>query len=170
MNRIRVQSFDASLHPLAQYAYQMDEPKAHKRSVNFAMGVSELCALDDGSLLVLEREFRVPKLKIGSYVINKIYQVFPDREETIENDKPLSDDSPYMTKYLLAKWRTRLNITARSIANYEGMCLGPRLADGSQSIILVADSQNRYKGVLKDWLKTLIIKPADNQQSNVNDY
>lgn len=170
MNRIRVQSFDASLHPLAQYAYQMDEPKAHKRSVNFAMGVSELCALDDGSLLVLEREFRVPKLKIGSYVINKIYQVFPDREETIESDKPLSDDSPYMTKYLLAKWRTRLNITARSIANYEGMCLGPRLTDGSQSIILVADSQNRYKGVLKDWLKTLIIKPVDNQQSNVNDY
>ena len=75
-----------------------------------------------------------------------------------------------MTKYLLAEWRTRLNITARSIANYEGMCLGSRLADGSQSIILVADSQNRYKGVLKDWLKTLIIKPADNQQSNVNDY
>ena len=42
-------------------------------------------------------------------------------------------------------------------ANYEGMCLGPKLEDGSQTIILISDSQSRYKGVLQDWIKTLVL-------------
>ena len=58
-------------------------------------------------------------------------------------------------KQLLTEWRTKLTLFSRSLANYEGMCLGPVLADGSRVIILVADSQNQYGGVLKDWLKSL---------------
>ena len=49
-------------------------------SLAYAMGVSELCALDDGSLLVLEREFRVPKKLIGASVEQKLYRVVPKPE------------------------------------------------------------------------------------------
>ena len=59
----------------------------------------------------------------------------------------------------MAEWRTRLTLAGRSLANYEGMCLGPTLADGSRVIVLVADSQNQYGGVLKDWIKTLRLAP-----------
>ena len=34
---------------------------------------------------------------------------------------------------------------------------GPRLADGRQLLVLVADSQNQYKGVFKDWFKTVVM-------------
>ena len=79
----------------------------------------------------------------------KLYVVDP--RESTTSSRPLS-------KRLLCSWRTKLNLTARGWANYEGMCLGPRLADGSQVIILLSDSQARYAGVLKDWWKTLVIR------------
>jgi hypothetical protein len=37
------------------------------------------------------------------------------------------------------------------------MCLGPQLADGSQVLILLSDSQGQYAGVLKDWFKTIVL-------------
>ena len=54
--------------------------------------------------------------------------------------------------------KTRLNLLARSLANYEGMCLGPRLADGRRVVVMIADSQSQYKGILKDWLRTICIE------------
>ena len=98
---------------------------------------------------MLEREAFVPRTKIGAFVACKLYVIDP--RETTSPDRPL-------TKRLLTEWRTKLNLTARSWANYEGMCLGPRLPDGDQVIILVSDSQSRYAGVLKDWWKTLVIR------------
>jgi len=43
-----------------------------------------------------------------------------------------------------------------SFANYEGMCLGPKLQDGRQVLILISDSQNQQYGILRDWLKTIM--------------
>ena len=94
--------------------------------------------------------------KIGSYVNCKIYIVKPkdgqcsDFSDNILNVKPLE-------KTLLAEWMTAIGLLDFSIANYEGMCLGPRLQDGGQVIVLVADSQNQYGGILSDWLKTFVI-------------
>lgn len=157
-NRLRIQSFGLDMKPRLQYAYLMDQPRAFQEAGQYAMGVSELCALPNGTLLVLEREFYVPKSKLGAFVTNKIYQVFPSRSQAIDAEKPLNASSPYMAKYPVAEWTTRLSLFSYRIANYEGMCLGPRLSDGSQLLILVSDSQGQYAGVLKDWFKTILIK------------
>ena len=42
-------------------------------------------------------------------------------------------------------------------ANFEGLCAGPKLSDGRQVLLLVADSQNQYRGVFRDWFKTIVI-------------
>lgn len=157
-NRLRLQSFDTDLKPRSQYAYLMDRPKAFRESGEYAMGVSEVAALDNGSLLVLEREFFVPKAKLGAWAVCKLYQVFPDKSQPLNTTEPLTADSPYMSKHLLAEWTTRLGLFTHRIANYEGMCLGPELADGSRVLVLISDSQNQYAGVLKDWFKTIVIK------------
>ena len=36
-----------------------------------------------------------------------------------------------------------------------------RLADGSLILLMIADSQNQYRGILCDWLKTLIVRKGD---------
>ena len=143
---------------MTTYAYQMDKPSTHKKADIYVMGVSELCALPDGQLLVLEREAFIPKIKIGAFCKCKLYLINPLNSEEFSMKEKFSADTPFLKKRLLAEWKTGLSLSKRSFANYEGMCLGPKLEDGSQVIILLSDSQDQYAGVLKDWFKTIVIR------------
>ena len=143
---------------MTTYAYQMDQPSTHKKADIYVMGVSELCALPDGQLLVLEREAFIPKIKIGAFCKCKLYLINPLNSEEFSMKKKFSSDTPFLKKRLLTEWKTGLSLSKRSFANYEGMCLGPMLEDGSQVVILLSDSQDQYAGVLKDWFKTIVIR------------
>ena len=140
------------------YAYQMDQPSTHKKADIYVMGVSELCLLPDGQLLVLEREAFIPKIKIGAFCKCKLYLINPLNSEEFSMKEKFSSDTPFLKKRLLTEWKTGLSLSKRSFANYEGMCLGPKLEDGSQVVILLSDSQDQYAGVLKDWFKTIVIR------------
>lgn len=153
----QVSSKKASRYMTA-YAYQMDQPSTHKKADIYVMGVSELCALPDGQLLVLEREAFIPKIKIGAFCKCKLYQINPLNSEEFALKEKFSSDTPFLKKRLLTEWKTGLSLSKRSFANYEGMCLGPKLEDGSQVVILLSDSQDQYAGVLKDWFKTIVIR------------
>ena len=143
---------------MTTYAYQVDQPSTHKKADIYVMGVSELCALPDGQLLVLEREAFIPKIKIGAFCKCKLYLINPLNSEEFSMKEKFSSDTPFLKKRLLTEWKTGLSLSKRSFANYEGMCLGPMLEDGSQVVILLSDSQDQYAGVLKDWFKTIVIR------------
>lgn len=147
-NILRLQSFDDDLQPQEQYLYQMDAPQAPAEAANYAMGLSGMCALDDGRLILLEREFFVAPGKLGSFVHCKLYIVNPSATAA----------DCLLEKRLLLEFRTHLSLLGRGLANYEGICTGPRLADGSRTLLLICDSQNRYGGVLKDWFKVIVLK------------
>lgn len=142
---------------LKSFAYEMDKPSVNRKAETYVMGVSELCVLPDGQLLVLEREAFIPKIKLGAFCKCKLYVVNPWKEKTFPLTENFDEKTPFVSKRLLTEWKTGLSLFDRSFANYEGMCLGPQLEDGSQVLILLSDSQNQYAGVLKDWFKTLVI-------------
>ena len=130
---LRIQTFGDDLQPRRQYLYRPDAPISRK----YFQGVSELCPLPDGRLLVLERQLRVPRLKIGARSVVRIYETTPSDGEVLE-------------KRLVKEIKGSITITSRRFANCEGMCLAfPNL------LLIIADSQNRYKGVLRDWLITM---------------
>lgn len=143
---LRIQTFGDDLTPRRQYLYKQDAPISSKH----IYGVSELCALDDGRLLVLERQIRIPRLKVGASVTTRIYEVTPGQET-------------FLTKQLIKELRTRLTLFSRRFANYEGLCQLSYLPADSldkplsrqRLLLLVADSQNRYKGILRDWFLLL---------------
>ncbi len=146
-----------SEYPMAAYAYEMDKPSVSRKAETYVMGVSELCVLPDGQLLVLEREAFIPKRKLGAFCKCKLYVVNPWQEKPFPLSEPFGKETPFIGKRLLTEWKTGLSLFDRSFANYEGMCLGPQLEDGSQVLILLSDSQDQYAGVLKDWFKTIVI-------------
>ena len=154
----QVSSKKDSRYMTTTYAYQMDQPSTHKKADIYVMGVSELCALPDGQLLVLEREAFIPKIKIGAFCKCKLYLINPLNSEEFSMKEKFSSDTSFLKKRLLTEWKTGLSLSKRSFANYEGMCLGPMLEDGSQVVILLSDSQDQYAGVLKDWFKTIVIR------------
>ena len=132
---IRLLAFGDDLQLKREYLYQPDQPLSPKH----IYGVSEVCALSDGRLLVMERQIRVPRLKIGASTLTRIYEVTPGSDE-------------HLQKQLVTEFRTRLSITSRKFANFEGLCqVSPSL------LLLIADSQNQYKGILRDWFRLITI-------------
>ena len=156
--KMKEESSKETLPYMTTYAYQMDQPSTYKKADIYVMGVSELCALPDGQLLVLEREAFIPKIKIGAFCKCKLYLINPLNSDGFSMEEKFSADTPFLKKRLLTEWKTGLSLSKRSFANYEGMCLGPKLEDGSQVVILLSDSQDQYAGVLKDWFKTIVIR------------
>ena len=131
---------------LRQHAYTLDVPKPKRKGI-LINGVSELCALGGGRLLVLERTLRIPPLKIGSYAECRLYVVQPSADGQLQKNH-------------LHTFRTRINLLRRNFANYEGLCVAKRLTDGSLILLMIADSQNQRKGIMRDWLKTLRLPPT----------
>ena len=97
-------------------------------------GISELCLLDDGTLLALEREFSVvlvPRFRC------RIYETDFSRATDVSDRKALADGPAF------GRVRKRLLHETTGFAMYEGMCLGPKLADGSRILVLVSDGDDK---------------------------
>lgn len=160
-NLLRLQSFGSDLRPEAQYTYLTDAPEALGSPALYAFGVPALTVLPDGRLLVMEREFFVTPAHVGSWVNTKLYVVDPAQgEPTAIGDTPERLREKALTKTLVASFDTHMKLINWRLANYEGMCLGPRLADGRQTVLLVSDSQGGYgkRNIrLKDYLRVVIL-------------
>ena len=161
-NLLRLQSFDNNLQPVAQYAYRMERGKSSDYGKIYAYGVPEITALPDGRLLVLEREADVSNGYLSSEVNCKIFLVNPTQGWQIDSSTNLQqlDANRFLVKALIHSFTTKLTPFKQTFANYEGMCLGAKLLDGSQTVLLVSDSQGGYgKGPvhLKDYIRVLIL-------------
>lgn len=163
---VRLMVFGDDLRLKHVYLYEPDAPISRKH----VYGVSALCALSDGRLLVMERQIRVPKLKVGAKTLTRIYEVgLNDEKQTAKQDSTKQQGSTkqqdstkqqaptkgqdLLKKKLVTEFRTRLTITSRKFANFEGFCqVSPSL------LLLIADSQNQYKGVLRDWFRLELLE------------
>lgn len=162
-NRVRLLSFDDKLQPSLSYVYEIDEPTKGDKKGNGVHGVASMLALDNGKVLVLEREAFSPKRKVGAFVRHKIYIVDLPHEQPVSLTTPMSQvtDQQVVKKELLVEFKTSLTLFKRTLANYEGMCLGPRLDDGRQTLLLIADSQNgmgNFLFHLKDFVGLYVIE------------
>ena len=121
-------------------------------------GVPALCALPDGSLLVLERELLIPRRYLGSWCAVRLFRVSAQDLAAAET----STRTP-VRKQLLTRWITRLRCFRFDLANYEGLCLGRRLRDGRQTLLCVSDAQGgagRWFLRMRDALRVIVLPSA----------
>ena len=160
---LRLQEFGSDGQPLHQYAYRTEAPVTRRKPRHYAFGVPELLAIDDTTLLVMERELYIPKRYNGAKCHIRIYSVNPQRGQSVAESLKLQDidEKFFLPKKLLYTFSTGIRFLGKkNFANYEGMCLGPQLEDGRQTVLIVSDSQNRAGNSLfhlKDYIKVLII-------------
>ena len=161
---VRLQSFEKNLEPDHQWAYRMESPQLQPGQY-YAHGIPAMLALDDGRLLVMERELTVPPAYLGAQTHIRVFVVNPDRTKSITTDtdlKTLSDDQ-ILSKKELFSFSTYLNLGQLNYGNYEGMSWGTRLRDGRRTLLLVCDSQAGAGNIfyhLKDYLKVVVL-PED---------
>jgi hypothetical protein len=161
-NHLRFVSFDTTLKPVESFVYQMDLLKATNKTATSLYGVPSLLALDDGRIIVMEREGCFPKQQYGAWVRIKLYIVNPRDSKPVSLDTPMErvGEDSYMKKEKICEFVTRLRLGKMNLSNYEGMCLGPRLNDGRQTLILIADSQNgmgNWMYHIKDHIRIVIL-------------
>ena len=146
---LRLQSFGVDGKPAERYFYQTDEPMASSAGATaYVFGVPAVTALDDGRLLVLEREVFVPK---GGFW-DKLTGAFT--KTTLYLVDPVHDTAGILRKARLCSFRTG----ALDLANFEGMCLGPSLADGRRCLVLIADSQKGSGGLTNEYVKVILLQ------------
>jgi hypothetical protein len=115
--------------PDGEYFYRTDP------SVVSSLGLADLLWIGDDAVLTLERGFE--RLDDGSTLQTvRIYQVeLPDRLSQSERPAPLA-------KRLvldLDSVKDRFSEGFRRLDNYEGMSLGPQLANGDRTLLVVSD-------------------------------
>ena len=161
---LRLQSFSPDLQPQQQFAYATEVPATRHAPQHFAFGVPELLAINDTTLLVMERELNIPKRYNRARCSIRLFSVNPSPDRAIaDTSLPLreTDRNRFLRKTPLFAFSTGIRLMGRkNFANYEGMCLGPKLADGGQTVLLVSDSQGRAGNSLfrlKDYIKVLVI-------------
>ena len=169
-NRLRILSFGSDLKPAMMFAYQMDRMEAKAKKGNHVHGVPAMLALNDGRLIVMEREACVRRNYIDSFCRIKLYEVRPEADKALPYSVVLSEltDNQFLGKRLLYKFTTHVSFVW-NFANYEGMCLGPKLDDGRQTLVLICDSQGGrgnsfYR--LKDYIKVLIL--SNDYKASIN--
>ncbi len=144
--RLKLMQFADDLSLSASYPYYMEEGKARSAGRDYYHGVSAMAAMPDGSLMVLEREARIARHYQGSRCWCSIFRFVPATGE----------------KRLVGQWNTRFGIFNTRFANYEGLCLGPRLQDGRLTLLMLTDSQCGYgRGPwhLSDRLRVVVLDP-----------
>ena len=123
-------------------------------------GVSDLCALPDGSLLVLERELSASSgiLFDDPRFFCSIYQITPEAMAAAtdikgpEFDVGLRNVSGWKAvdkgEKGLGHWLyDNISYTGHedeAWSNFEGLCLGPRIASGATSLLMVTDAGDGF--------------------------
>ncbi len=137
---VRLQRFDHAWHPDGQWAYRTE---ALAPDIGRMNGVSDLVALPDGGLLVLERAHTAAGVRVALWAVD--LDAAPDTSARAS----LATDTPVVRKTLL--WQA-----ATGNFNFEGAALGSSTADGGRSLLLVSDDgRNGESG-----LYPLVLHPA----------
>ena len=119
--------------PNGEWAYET-EPIGYVKDEHTRSGASGLCALPDGTLLVLERRCYNPEGWFPDFQV-RIYQVDFTGADDVSSIASLKT-ATYNKVSKTQLWEYH---HGSDMPNYEGMCLGPSLNDGSCVIVLVSD-------------------------------
>ena len=133
---------DDAWHAAGQWAYTTDSIGGAAPLNGCRSGLSSLCALEDGTLLALEREYSfkpLPALRCRIYAIDRSQATdVAARESLAPGTLPFTP----VAKTLLYDANTGL-------AMYEGLAPGPVEADGSRLFYLISDGDKMMSKKLR---------------------
>ena len=138
-----------------QWAYET-QPIGTAKDSNTRSGVSGLCALPDGTLLVLERRCYqgglFPDFNIRIYQVNFSGATDVSSMSALQGASYTKTSKTFLWQYT----------EGSDMPNYEGICLGPRLDDGSCTLVLISDGGSyAEEGVFVLKLSGLNIRTLD---------
>ncbi|MDI2089835.1 esterase-like activity of phytase family protein [Commensalibacter sp. TBRC 16381] len=141
----RITKFNIDGDVIAQYAYYTDRPSTVGATSN---GISEILAIDNDRLLVLERGYNDQQDPLTGQSVTRvrIYEIDLNHAQNVMNISNLTSDNTTLVDKTLVfdsmspSINGLLNTSENRFDNIEGMALGPKLADGRDTLVLVSDN------------------------------
>ena len=138
---VRIQKFaratpQSDWKPAGQWAYMTDPIGGRDFLGKSRNGVAEICCLDDGTVLVMEREMSIKAWSLMPSFLCRIYQVDFAGATDVSGITSLNG-----AKYRPVSKKAVFDLNT-GLAMYEGLCIGPRLADGTRSMIMISDGDS----------------------------
>jgi hypothetical protein len=134
----RITEFDRSSgNAIAQYAYPVERVQAAPvpDTAFTVSGATEILALSDKRFLVLERSFSAGVT--GNQV--RLYEIdVTNATDVLSRPSLIAGGYTPVSKRLILDFET-LKTQVGGIANLEGMTFGPKLANGRDSLVVIAD-------------------------------
>ncbi len=140
-SHVRITKFDKNTgEPMQQFTYNLDG--ISKLPINYfaVNGITEILEYAQDKFLVLERAYSAGYGSHGNTV--KIFEVDASQTtNTLKLEKLRGEKYKKAEKKLLFNFKSvKDQLTEKIVDNIEGMCFGPKLANGKQSLILVSDN------------------------------
>jgi hypothetical protein len=136
----RFERSGASFTAGPQYAYVTEPYQSGVPASGEANGVVDVAVAPDGTLLVLERQ--VTGNVFPARFENRIYAVDLAGATDVSSLAGGLDGETYTSVSKTLLWSGSFDISL-SYVNYEGLAVGPQLADGSYSLLLISDADDQ---------------------------
>lgn len=132
IQRFRRKDFKSLWEPDGQWCYHTEKNPSINLGNKRVCGIAELLVMPDGKVIALERRLKVAKWRLPTIVCG-LYEIdFTNATDTSAIPKLCEAEIKRVEKKCLYTANT-------GFAVYEGMCFGPKLNDGTQTLILVSD-------------------------------
>ncbi|MGC4189608.1 MAG: esterase-like activity of phytase family protein [Thermomicrobiales bacterium] len=133
---VRFIQVDRDGNELREVVYELD-PLAGASDRRRDAGVSEILAIDDERLLVLERQVTDRLFGIPDFVV-RLYEATLTGATDVRGLDTLAGAAytPVAKRLLADLGQLGIGI----VTNFEGICWGPRLANGHRSLVAIADN------------------------------
>lgn len=127
--------------PVAEFTYHVDAFKDTSKGKELMRGVSEILALSETKLLVMERGVRIVGKGWAETVAIYLTDV-SKATNTLEINKLEGNKYQVAEKVKLIDFEIDLNKerAGKTIQNFEGLAWGPTLPDGRRSLLVIADN------------------------------
>lgn len=128
--------------PVAEYAYRVDSFKDNQKGKEVFRGVSEILALSETKLIVLERGVRIFAKNLWAQTIG-VYLVDLSKGSDVLSSNKLGDSKfTGVEKIKLLDFETDLvaDRGTKTVQNFEALAWGPKLADGRRSLLVMSDN------------------------------
>jgi hypothetical protein len=131
---VRLQRFDAESQPAGQWPYWVDPIPGEAVTAFNRSGLVEILPLAGGDLLTLERSFAGDFLGGTGFIEVRIHQVDVSQATDVSGFAAL-DGAQFVPAQKTLLWSERFS----GLPNFESFALGPVLANGDRSLLLLTE-------------------------------
>lgn len=137
--------------PVTEYAYRVDGLKDSKQGKEIFRGVSEILALNENKLLVVERGLKISPKTLTMSAITLYVADLSTGSDVKSLEKLEAGKFTEVSKTKLIDFETDLakELGSKDIENFEALSFGPQLPDGRKSLLIMSDNNFSKKQITR---------------------